>query len=127
MDINLPNKKEAADLPLASKPAEATPEIAEPQEHTEPRQNQEVLDQTTLRQEIEAMDVDDDLKPQVSQAASDLKNAAPDEKIKKLLLVAEQKGVVYAVTVAKKMDDPYVLDMLHDALAAQGHYKKFKP
>ena len=39
---------------------------------------------------------------------------------------AKSKGVVYAVNVAKKMDDPFVLDKLHDNLAKEGYYKSFK-
>ncbi len=95
-------------------------------EHKERLPSPEVESHEKLRQEIEAMDVNDGLKPQVSQTAQDIKSNTPEEKIKKLLLIAQQKGVVYAVNVAKKMDDPYVLDMLHDALAKEGLYKKFK-
>lgn len=46
-------------------------------------------------------------------------SAALDEegKIQKILDLAETKGVVYAVKVARTLDDYYALDQVHDALA----------
>jgi hypothetical protein len=40
-----------------------------------------------------------------------------ESKIQKLLDLAGSKGVVYAVKVARKLDDYYALDMMRDALA----------
>lgn len=40
-----------------------------------------------------------------------------ESKIQKLLDLAGTKGVVYAVKVARKLDDYYALDMMRDALA----------
>jgi hypothetical protein len=44
-------------------------------------------------------------------------------KVKKLLEIAKAKGVIFAVSVAKKINDPYVLDSLHDRLIEGGYYK----
>jgi hypothetical protein len=46
-------------------------------------------------------------------------------KITELLQIAQKKGVEYAVKVAMKMDDAYLVDSLHDALAKDEHYKDF--
>ena len=43
-----------------------------------------------------------------------------------LLKIAREKGLVYAIQVAKKMNEPYLLDVLHDTLASEGFYKDFK-
>jgi hypothetical protein len=40
-----------------------------------------------------------------------------ESKIQKLLDLAETKGVVYAVKVARKLNDYYALDMMRDTLA----------
>ena len=48
-----------------------------------------------------------------------------DSDIKKLLEIAREKGVVFAIKVAKSMNDPFLLDTLHDALAKEGYYKDF--
>ncbi len=42
--------------------------------------------------------------------------ADEESKIQKLLDLAQSKGVVYAVKVARDLKDYYALDMMHDAL-----------
>lgn len=79
-----------------------------------------------LREEIDIIDGQKSAGNQSGQAAQKTASGSQKEKIKKLLLIAEEKGVIYAVNMAKKMDDPYILDLFHDALAEQGFYKKFK-
>lgn len=107
-----------------------SPEIAsvqkESQENNEIMPSGEAAEARNLRQEVEAVAMDDGQKAKATQTAQDLISKAPEEKIRKLLLIAEEKGVVYAVNVAKKMNDPYLLDTFHDALAEKGFYKKFK-
>jgi len=78
-----------------------------------------------LRQRIEAMDITDNLKKQAKTQAQSIKYLDEEKKIKKLLEIAKQKGVVYAVNVAKKINDSYILDTLHDILAKEGFYKEF--
>lgn len=38
------------------------------------------------------------------------------EKLEELKQLALEKGIKKAISIAKKMDDPYLLDELHDAL-----------
>lgn len=77
------------------------------------------------RGKIEKMELDDTLKLQASAQAQSVKLLDDEGKIKKLLEIAKEKGVIYAINVAKKMNDPYILDRLHDTLAKGGHYKEF--
>lgn len=49
-------------------------------------------------------------------ANNTLKKIDAESQIKHLIDVAQQKGVVYAVKVAKHMQDNYVLDLFHDKL-----------
>lgn len=42
---------------------------------------------------------------------------AAEEKVHKLVELAQVKGVAHAVRVAKRMNDLYVLDTMHDELA----------
>lgn len=42
-----------------------------------------------------------------------------ETKIEKLVQLAQQKGVVHAVKVARHLDDNYVLDEFHDRLLAE--------
>lgn len=78
-----------------------------------------------IRQEIEAMDLDDSLKIQAQTQAQSIQFLDAQKKIKNLLQIAKVRGVVYAVKVAKEMNDPYLLDIFHDALAKEGYYKNF--
>lgn len=78
-----------------------------------------------LKREIELMQVDDNLKKEAEQKANKIQFLADDEKLKNLLNAAKEKGVVFAINVAKKMNDPFLLDALHDILAKEGYYKKF--
>lgn len=48
-----------------------------------------------------------------------------DAQVQRLLQIAEEKSVVYAVKVAVDLDDAYTLDRLHDVLAMNEKYKEF--
>lgn len=125
--------------PLDEKPAgESTPEIMPGKKGVEnaaevllsPEKNEvggskDDQVQKDLRQKIENIDLDDSLRQQVSAQANSAVSLSEEEKMKVLLEVAKKKGVVYAVNMAKKMNDPYILDALHDILAKEGHYKDF--
>lgn len=79
-----------------------------------------------LRREIELMNLDESLRVEAQKKAAKIQVLADDDKLKKLLQDAEVHGVVYAVKVAKSMNDPFLLDALHDLLAKGGYYNKFK-
>lgn len=79
----------------------------------------------SLREKIGKMDLYESSKQQVKAQAEQIKLLQDEEKIKKLLEIATKKGVVYTINVAQKMNDPYILDKLHDTLANEGYYKKF--
>ncbi len=78
-----------------------------------------------LKREIELMQVDDNLKKEAEVKAGKMAFLANDEKLKKLLEIAKEKGVIFAIDIAKKMNDPFLLDALHDILAKEGYYQKF--
>ena len=78
-----------------------------------------------MKREIELMELDDNLKKQAEQKANKIQFLADDDKLKKLMELAREKGVVFAIKVSKKMNDPFLLDALHDILAKEGYYKKF--
>ena len=78
-----------------------------------------------LKREIELMQLDDNLKKQAEQKANKISFLADDDKLEKLMAIAREKGVIFAVKVAKSMNDPFILDTLHDALAKEGLYKDF--
>jgi len=78
-----------------------------------------------LRREVELMQIDDNFKKEAEQKANTIHAMADDEKLKKLLDFAREKGLVFAIQTCKKMNDPFLLDALHDLLAREGFYKDF--
>lgn len=77
-----------------------------------------------LKREIELMQMDEDAKKDVEKTKQKIEYLGEKEKIEHLLAIARDKGVVFAVQVAKRTNDPYLLDLLHDVLAREGYYQK---
>ena len=77
-----------------------------------------------LKREIEMMQLDPSAKKDVEAKAEKIEYLGEKEKIEHLLQMAREKGVVFAIQVARKMNEPYLLDVLHDTLAQEGFYKK---
>ncbi len=87
--------------------------------------SQDELDHKKVRQELEAMDLDAKQKNEAGQHAAKAQSLDDEKKLEHLLQLVKTKGVVFAVQVAKKMNDPYLLDTFHDKLAQEGYYKEF--
>jgi len=77
-----------------------------------------------LRRELEKMEMDEESKGEIEKKAQTIEFLGEKEKIEHLLAIVREKGVVYAIQVAKRMNEPYLLDILHDTLAQEGYYKK---
>jgi len=112
-------------------PIEARPNLQEQINSSEQEKTEKIdakedaIVSAELRREIELMNVDDNLKKLAEQKANKISFLADDDKLKHLLQVAKEKGVLFAIQTAKKMNDPFLLDTLHDALAREGYYKDF--
>ena len=78
-----------------------------------------------LRKEIELMELSPELQGEAEQKAKKIEFLGEKEKLEGLLVFAKEKGIEFAVRVAKNMNDPYVLDIFHDMLLKQGFYKRF--
>jgi len=78
-----------------------------------------------LRKEIEMIEVDEITKKEAEKKAKKIEFLGEEDKIKHLLEMAKTKGVIFAIQVARKMNEPYLLDVLHDTLAQEGYYKDF--
>lgn len=78
-----------------------------------------------LKREIELMNLNENLREEAQIKAGKIQYLADDQKLENLLQMAREKGVAFAIQVAKKMNDPYLLDTLHDILAKEGYYQKF--
>ena len=120
------------DLNNKEKPKEVTDSNFQKQESVEKKEflqeNKEKIlkidsDETIeMRRKIEKAQISDELEDKAVKSANDLSVLDEEGKIKKLLDLARSKdnGVVYAVKVAQKMNDPFFLDRLHDILEENG-------
>ena len=78
-----------------------------------------------LRKEIEMMQLEPSAQKEAEKKAEKISFLAEEEKVKHLLEIARKKGLVFAIQVARKTNEPYLLDILHDTLAQEGYYKDF--
>ena len=61
-----------------------------------------------------------------AEKAKKIQTLGEEEKIEHLLEITKDKGIAFAVRVAKQMNDPYVLDTFHDILVKEwASYKQF--
>ena len=60
---------------------------------------------------------------QITDDAAHLATIDEEERVTKLLSLADTKGVVHAVSVARKLEDFYALDTLRDTLIERFHEK----
>lgn len=110
-------------------PVEA--EGAQPEKHAVPVPERretfadEKIISDELKREIELMGVDEKLRGEAEKKAQKISFLGEKEKIEHLLRIAREKGVVFAIQVAKRMNDPYLLDVFHDILAKEGFFKDF--
>ena len=77
-----------------------------------------------LRREIDLMAGNQSLAKDINKEVKIVEFLGEKEKIEHLLKIARTKGLVYAISVARKMNEPYLLDVFHDTLAREGFYKK---
>ncbi len=79
-----------------------------------------------LEEEIAKMALNPNLEEKAKKKAVQIRFLGKKGKLQRLLDIAEEKGVAFAIGVAKSLRDPYILDALHDILARDKLYKKFK-
>ena len=78
-----------------------------------------------LRREIEMRELEPGTKKDAEIEREKIEYLGEKEKIEHLLQIAKEKGLVFAIQIARKMNEPYLLDVLHDTLAKEGFYKDF--
>lgn len=120
-------KKEEIKVPLVETGgvADQAPTLKETGEKRETAATHDQADQNAIRESIETIDLDDSQATQAQGHADDAASLADEEKIQHLFEVAKKKGVIVAVAAARKLNNPHVLDTLHDLLAQNGYYKEF--
>lgn len=100
-------------------------------EEREPREEREMAPQAEIQLEGERISQQaakaqftPEEEAEAKKETVKIKKMDSQGKLQRLLVIARDKGVVFAVKVARDLGDPYALDMLHDVLAKDENYKK---
>ena len=122
-----PEKKSAEELEsLKQKTREEKPELQQTPEKESFGVEEERIIREEIEREIATMELDPQAQEEAQQEIQKINLADITGKTTRLLSLAREKGVPFAVIVATKMKDPYLLDLFHDTLAKEGLYKKIK-
>ncbi len=78
-----------------------------------------------LEEEIKKMETSPELIEEAKTRAEEISHLEQTGKLRKLIDLASERGIIFAVRVARNLNDPYVLDIFHDILAREGFCKKF--
>jgi hypothetical protein len=109
---------------VPSQEKEISPEIKEDgQEKEILREREQQASVEELQKEIEKVSASG-AGPVTRQGDVQIKNLDINGKIARLLDLAQEKGVDFAINVAKGLEDPYLLDILHDKIIEKGINKK---
>ncbi len=120
-NIGKESEKEYIEKPLSRESVEKSKGEFEKIELTEDQRKEKI----ELKKEVEKTRLAPEMKVQAKKESEQIKKQSVQGKIQHLLDLTQSNGVVYAVEVARKMNNPYLLDLFHDALAREGFFKKF--
>ncbi len=88
-------------------------------------EEEELAIREKLKEELKKMELSPELQEEAKKEAEEIKILEEEAKVKKLLTLAQEKGIAFSIKVAMNTGDDYTLDVLHDILAKDELYKKF--
>ncbi len=122
----LDSQRERVMKNLFKKRKEKIPEKEVQKERKEEFEKHKELIEEKIEEEKKTLEADPEtLKEEMDEEERQIESLKGEGKLSRLLNIAQEKGVAFAVEVAKDMKDPYLLDALHDILARSGFYKEF--
>lgn len=87
--------------------------------------NREKEEQKEFKEKIEKVELVSIKKREILKETEKIKGQNAQRQISYLLYLAQNKGLSYAIKIAKETKDPYLIDLFHDILAKEGMFKKF--
>ena len=88
-----------------------------------PEKEKEILKEAISDHVQKAKPVSDDQQKTIAAVTQKIKGQPQENQVKLLTDLALEKGVSHAIEVAKRLDNPYLLDELHDALVDELYNK----
>ncbi|MBI2577299.1 MAG: hypothetical protein HYV77_00435 [Candidatus Wildermuthbacteria bacterium] len=105
------------------------PETEAVREEKSQEEKEAPFDRDTTREKLEeavrALDQNPAAVEEARKRAAAMPAATPAKTVDNLVAAAKEKGVVFAVRIAKEINDPFILDALHDRLIQEGMLKDF--
>ena len=89
-----------------------------------PLSREEISDRKKIEAELEKSQISGEERREVLEDYKKIQEGSVKAKIERLLALAQEKGLPYAVNVAKEAKDPYLLDVFHDMLAKDKFFWK---
>lgn len=78
-----------------------------------------------LEEELKKLEITYQEKIEAQREAERLRKEEAKKQIERLFSIAQEKGLSYAIEVAKSMKDPFILDLFHDLLAQNQTFRRF--
>jgi len=88
-----------------------------------PEKEKEILKETVLSHVQTAQPVPDDQQQVIAQSAQQMSKEPKERQIKLLTDLVFEKGISRAIEVAKRLENPYLLDEFHDTLVDELYNK----
>lgn len=108
--------EEPKEIPVEPLPPETLKEKEISLEKKEVAPDKEKTIEEQLRREIAMMELSPELQEEARKKAKKIEFLGEKEKLERLVALAEEKGPVFSVRVAKEINDPHILDTFHDVL-----------
>ena len=108
--------EEPKEIPVEPMLPETLEEKEIPLEKKEVAPSQEKTIEEQLRREIAIMELSPELEKEAIKKAKKIEFLGEKEKLERLVALAEEKGPVFSVRVAREINDPHILDNFHDVL-----------
>ncbi|HNZ84008.1 MAG TPA: hypothetical protein PLA41_02070 [Candidatus Pacearchaeota archaeon] len=88
--------------------------------------DEEKADKRAMERIIDKIDAPEYEKQEVDMIVEDVKTEDFRKQAEKIIMIAEDKGFRKAMNALKKIEDPYVIDLVHDLLSVGGLWKRFR-
>jgi hypothetical protein len=88
--------------------------------------HEEKIDKKIMEKIIEKIDNPEYEKQEVEMIVEDIKTEDFKKQAERVIRIAEDKGFRKAMNALKKIEDPYVIDLVHDLLSVGGLWKRFR-
>lgn len=122
--MGMERRMEVSEHPVEEETSEFVPELPQTAEKKEARK-ENVFENIAATVKNAASNsqtkADEEKKAEILREAKAIATMDQERKIQTLAALAWQRGVHYSIEVARKLEDPYTLDLLHSHLSNKLH------